>query len=86
MDKSHTSMDKVAQRLSAVKVVVDLLNHELDLAKDRTVPLDKVRLEATVTQLELFIEDVEALLRAGTKEDRGVIETTRPTAARVTSS
>lgn len=84
MDKAVTSsMDKVGRRLSAVKVVVDLLNHELDLTKDRNVQLEKVRLEATVSQLELFIEDIELLLRAGSREDKGVIETSRPSASRV---
>lgn len=84
MEKAaSSSTDKLGRRLSAVKVVVDLLNHELDLAKERTVKLEKVRLEATVSQLELFIEDVEGLLRAGNRDDKGVIESSRATTTRV---
>ena len=84
MDKAVSSnMDKLGRRLSAVKVVVDLLNHELDLSKDRTVKLEKVRMEATVSQLELFIEDIEGLLRSGSREDKGVIESSRATTSRV---
>ena len=79
------NMDKVERRLNAVKVVVDLLNHELDLAKaESTVNLEKARLDATVTTLEMFIEDVETALRGGGADARRVVETPRATANRVT--
>jgi len=75
--------EKVGRRLSAVKVVVDLLNHELDLGKaDKAVSLERERLEATVTTLEDFIGDVEGLLRGGS-EDRRAVESNRATVNRV---
>ncbi|MBI4879164.1 MAG: hypothetical protein HY812_05825 [Planctomycetes bacterium] len=78
--------DGMVRRLSAVKVVVDLFNHELDLHKaDRAISLDRERLDAMVTTLEMYIGDVEGLLRgSGGAEDRRVVETPRATASRVT--
>lgn len=79
------SMEKVLRRLSSVKVVVDLLNHELDLAKaDRSVNLERERLEATVTALENFIEDIEGVSRtAPTPEPSKILETPRSPASRI---
>ncbi len=76
----------IARRLSAVKVVVDLFNHELDLHKaDRAINLDRERLDSMVTTLEMYIGDIEGLLRStGGTEERRVVETTRATATRVT--
>jgi hypothetical protein len=75
-------MDKLGRRLAAAKVIVDLLNHELDLSKaDRAVSLERERLEAVVTTLEMFIEDAENLRRGGV-DDRRVVETARPAPAR----
>lgn len=88
MEKAMTgNTDRVSRRLSLVKVVVDLLNHELDLAKaERSVNLERERLDATVTTLEMFIEDVESMLRgsAGGGDERKVVEVPRATASRVT--
>lgn len=87
MEKATVSnMDKVLRRMSSVKVVVDLLNHELDLAKaDRSVNLERERLEATVTTLEMFIEDIEHLTRATPAgEEKGkIIEAPRSPASRI---
>lgn len=82
---SGGNLDAITRRLSAVKVVVDLFNHELDLGKaDKAISLERERFEATVTTLEMFIGDLEALLRGGTgTEGRRVVETTRPTSSRV---
>lgn len=79
------SMEKVLRRLSSVKVVVDLLNHELDLAKaDRSVNLERERLEATVTALENFIEDIEGVSRATpANEPSKILETPRSPASRI---
>jgi hypothetical protein len=86
MEKSTmNSMEKVLRRLSSVKVVVDLLNHELDLAKaDRSVNLERERLEATVTALENFIEDIEGVSRTTpAAEPTKILETTRSPASRI---
>lgn len=84
VDKSsNDGKDRVGRRLSAVKVVVDLLNHELDLGKaDKAVSLERERLEATTTLLEDFVSDVEGILRGG-GEDRRVVESSRATVNRV---
>lgn len=51
----------LARRLHPVKVSIDLLNHELELAKsEREVTLRKEQLESIISTLELFIEDYEA--------------------------
>jgi hypothetical protein len=87
MEKATTSsLDRVLRRLSAVKVVVDLLNHELDLAKaDRSVNFERERLEATVTTLEMFIEDIEGVTRAApaAEEKSKIIEAPRSPASRI---
>lgn len=80
------SMDRVLRRLAAVKVVVDLMNHELDLAKtDRSVSLERDRLEATVSTLELFIEDIEGLTKsvAQAADSSKIIEAPRSPASRI---
>ena len=78
-------MANVGRRLSMVKVVVDLLNHEIDAAKaERTVSLEKERLAASVNTLEMFVEDLEAVLRQpGGLEDKKVIEQPRATVSRL---
>ena len=82
-----TSMDRVLRRVSQVKVVVDLLNHELDLAKaDRAVSLERERVEATVTSLEVFIEDIEGMMRSApaAEDNKGkIIEAPRSPASRI---
>ncbi len=80
------NMERVLRRLSSVKVVVDLLNHELDLAKaDRSVNLERERLEATVTTLEMFIDDIEGVTRAApaAAEPSKIIDSPRSPASRI---
>ncbi len=79
-------MERVGRRLSMVKVVVDLLNHELDVAKnERTCNFDKERLAATVNTLELFVEDLDQFLRTpgGSDDSKKVVETPRATVSRL---
>lgn len=84
VDKSGSeNMHTIARRLNAVKVCVDLMNHEMDFAKnDKTVSIDRHRFDATVTTLEDFIGDIEGALK-GTGADGRVLETARATASRV---
>ena len=84
MDKASSgSVANINRRLSAVKVVVDLLNHELDLGKaDKAISLERDRLDAAVTTLEDFIGDIEAALKGG-GDDRKVVESQRGTVNRV---
>lgn len=82
MEKAGSS-DLLSRRLSTVKVVVDLLNHELGLGKsDKVINIERERLDAAVTTLEMYIGDVEGVLRGG-HDDRRLVETVRPTASRV---
>lgn len=76
---SGGNLDAMSRRLSAVKVVVDLFNHELDLGKaDKALSFERERFEASVTTLEMFVGDLEGLLRGGSGSDgRRVIETSR---------
>ncbi len=74
----------INRRLAAVKVVVDLLNQELDLGKaDKAISLDRDRLDAAVTLLEDFVGDVAALLKTSGGDDRKVVEPQRGTVNRV---
>lgn len=83
MEKAGNA-DILSRRLSTVKVVVDLLNHELDLNKaDKVVNLERERLDAAVTTLEMYVGDVETALRGGLGDERRVVENTRTTASRV---
>lgn len=83
VDKGTDGKDRVARRLAAVKVVVDLFHHELDLGKaDKSVSIDRERFDAAVTLLEDFVSDVDGVLRGGA-EDRRTVESNRATVNRV---
>ena len=57
----------LARRLHPVKISIDLLNHELELAKsEKEVTLRKEQLESIINTLEIFIEDYEAKYGKGT--------------------
>jgi hypothetical protein len=83
MDKpTGGTLEKIGRRLNTVKVVVDLFGHELDVNKaDRNITLERERLDAIVSTLEMYIEDCESLLRVGGGDERRVIEATRPAGA-----
>jgi|JI102314A2RNA_FD_contig_31_9408014_length_481_multi_4_in_0_out_0_1 hypothetical protein len=83
MDKpTGGTLEKLGRRLNSVKVVVDLFGHELDVNKaDRNITLERERLDAIVTTLEMYIEDCEALMRGAGSDDRRVIEASRPAGA-----
>ena len=72
MERAANTKDKLSRRLSSLKVVIDLLNHELDLAKaEKGVTLERPRIEAMITSLEVFVEDVEDTLKGGRRgEDK----------------
>ncbi|GEM_PF-1540357 len=60
MEKNIESQGAVARRrLSQIKVLSRLLEHELELAKGEEVVLDKDLMENTLDVLELFIEEAE---------------------------
>lgn len=79
MDRATSSKDKLSRRLSSLKVVVDLLYHELDLGKgeQKAITIERPRFEAALTTIELFIEDMEVALRAAGRGDEKSIETMR---------
>ena len=60
MERTSASESQYVRRhLSQLKVVVRLLEHELELSKGNEVNLDKSLLENTLDTLEIFIEDCE---------------------------
>ena len=61
MDKSSDGVGKfVHRRMSQLKILSRLLEHELDAAKGaKDISLERGLLEDTLDTLEIFIEDVE---------------------------
>jgi hypothetical protein len=50
------------RRLAHIKVTARLLEHELDLAKDKDVNLDRPLAESVLETLQIFIEDCDQLM------------------------
>ncbi|MEZ5988211.1 MAG: hypothetical protein R3F30_03655 [Planctomycetota bacterium] len=61
MDRSQDPSAYTRRHLSQLKILVRLLEHELELAKGEEVVLDKALVENTLDCLEIFIEDNDAL-------------------------
>ena len=63
MDKPDGSVGKfVNRRLSQLKILARLLEHELDAAKGaKDVSMERGLVENTLDTLEIFIEDVEGV-------------------------
>ncbi len=60
MDKTDGIGKFVHRRMSQLKILSRLLEHELDAAKGaKDISLDRTILEDTLDTLEIFIEDVE---------------------------
>jgi hypothetical protein len=63
----------VERRLHPTRVTVNLLHHELELAKgNKDITLDRELLESVVTTLELFIEDFDSKFRTSAADERPV--------------
>jgi hypothetical protein len=79
MEKSPDNLGKVThRRLSSLKVLSKLMEHELDLGKsDKEVTLNRHLAESMLDTLELFIEDFEEVygVKGGAGADRKVVET-----------
>jgi hypothetical protein len=67
MDKSSDGVGKfVHRRMSQLKILSRLLEHELDAAKGaKDISLERGLLEDTLDTLEIFIEDVEGASGGG---------------------
>ena len=62
MDKTDGIGKFVHRRMSQLKILSRLLEHELDAAKGaKDISLDRAILEDTLDTLEIFIEDVEGV-------------------------
>ena len=62
MDKADGIGKFVHRRMSQLKILSRLLEHELDAAKGaKDISLDRAILEDTLDTLEIFIEDVEGV-------------------------
>ncbi len=57
MDRNQDQAQYTRRHLSQLKILVRLLEHELELAKGEEVVLDKALMENTLDCLEIFIED-----------------------------
>ena len=81
MERTASTKDKLSRRLASLKVAVDLLNHELDGGKaEKAISFERPRLEALVTTMEMFIEDVEDSLK-GSRRGEDKVERTRASAS-----
>lgn len=75
MDKASEQFGKAThRRLSSLKVVVKLLDNELDLGKsDKDIALSRSLVENMLDTIEVFIEDFEAAY-GGRSERQGAGE------------
>jgi hypothetical protein len=59
----------VEKRLHPTRVTVNLLHHELELAKgSKDITLDRELVESVVATLELFLEDFDSKFRTPSEE------------------
>jgi hypothetical protein len=61
MDKASDQLGKVThRRLATLKILVKLLDNELDLAKtDKDIPVSRALFENMLDTIEMFVEDFE---------------------------
>ena len=86
MEKSPDNAGKVThRRLSALKVLSKLMEHELDLGKsDKEVTLNRHLAENMLDTLELFIEDFEEVYGIkGSPSERKVVADNKPQVTRL---
>lgn len=79
--KSEVNVGKyVGRRISQLRIVARLMEHELEAAKGaREVPMDRELVESVLDTLEVFVDDCEAV--SGTR-DRSKAEA-KPVVARL---
>ena len=55
--KSMSFEDYLSRRIQPVKVLISMLNKELQLAADETVTFTKEELEDVITTIDIFVEE-----------------------------
>lgn len=82
--KSVDAGSQMHRRLAQVKVTARVLEHELDLAKDKDVNLDRVLAESVLETLQIFIEDCDHLMGTpGRGESTRAPENQKPAVTRL---
>jgi hypothetical protein len=64
---SELGAQNLRRRLSQLRILARVYEHELELAKGEEVVLDKALVESTLDTLEIFIEDTDGVVK-GTGE------------------
>ena len=72
----------VHRRMSQVKVLARLLEHELSSAKGQDLALDRSLVENVLDTIEIFIDDFEVARGGKVREKRGQVES-KPTVTRL---
>lgn len=72
----------VHRRMSQVKVLARLLEHELSSAKGQDLTLDRNLVENMLDTIEIFIDDFEVARGGKAREKRGQVES-KPTVTRL---
>ncbi len=72
----------VHRRMSQVKVLARLLEHELSSAKGQDLALDRSLVENVLDTIEIFIDDFEVARGGKAREKRGQVES-KPTVTRL---
>ena len=84
MDRNQDQYTR--RHLSQLKILVRLLEHELELAKGEEVILDKSLMENTLDCLEIFIEDngtTSTKTTTGSSERKSVSSEAKPQVTRL---
>jgi len=86
MDRNQDQAQYTRRHLSQLKILVRLLEHELELAKGDEVVIDKALMENTLDCLEIFIEDngtTATKPSTGTSERKNVSSEAKPQVTRL---
>lgn len=81
--KTVDAGSQMHRRLSQIKVTARLLEHELDLAKDKDVSLDRALADSVLETLQIFIEDCDQMMGAPVRQENSRAEPTKPAVTRL---
>ncbi len=76
----------VDRRTTALKILRRLLNHELELSREKEIVLDRAILEEAAATVDMFLEDFSKQYQqqaAVVVAERKMVEPSKQTAARV---
>lgn len=82
--KTADAGSQMHRRLAQIKVTARLLEHELDLAKDKDVNLDRALADSVLETMQIFIEDCDQLMGSpGRPENSRAPENQKPAVTRL---